>query len=213
VHASPGSSLTKLPGVVGRGVEEGPSATGSSSATRERVEQAALGLFGSHGYVATSLREIAQAVGISVPAIYHHFTSKDDLLRRIVEPLLEAADDLLAELAAQPRGGFARRALEAYYDLIVGHRAIYLLVSSDPAVRGHPEVGPRVAAQSDRLLDLLAGNGADRGRRVRAAAATGALRRPLRLADVDPERDRDLIVSAALGALGTELVSPAEGSR
>jgi AcrR family transcriptional regulator len=178
-----------------------------TGATRGRVEQAALDLFVSRGFSATSLREIAQAVGISVPAIYYHFASKDDLLRSVVDPLLAAADRLLAGLSGSPGPGLARRALEAYYDLIVAHYEIYLLVSSDPAVRSHAEVGPRVAEQAATLLDIVAGPEADHARRLRAAAATGALRRPLRFAEVDPAGDRSLIVSAALAALGPETVA------
>ena len=100
-------------------------------------------------------------------------------------------------------------ALEGYYDLIVDHFPIYRLVSTDPAVRSHPEVGRRAAEQAAMLLDLLAGPPGGRDRLVRAAAATGALRRPLRLPGVDPERDRELIISAALGALGSEVLSEA----
>src|SRR5215218_921903 len=149
-----------------------------SLATRDRVEQAALSLFVVRGYTATSLREIAQAVGVTVPALYYHFASKDELLRNVTEPLLTAGDSFLGRLGRLPRGGFARHALEGYYDLIVDHFPIYRLVSTDPAVRSHPEVGRRAAEQAALFLDLLAGPAGGRERLVRAAAATGALRRP-----------------------------------
>jgi AcrR family transcriptional regulator len=180
-----------------------------SPATRDRVEQAALALFVARGYTATSLREIAQTVGVSVPALYYHFASKDELLRSVTEPLLAAGDLFVERLRSLPRTGFARRALEGYYDLIVDHFPIYRLVSTDPAVRSHPEVGRRAADQATMLLDLLAGPPGGRDRLVRAAAATGALRRPLRLPGIDPQRDRELIISAALGALGSEVPSDA----
>ena len=66
-----------------------------------------------------------------MPALYYHFASKDELLRNVTEPLLTAGDSFLARLARLPRGGFARRALEGYYDLIVDHFPIYRLVSTD----------------------------------------------------------------------------------
>ena len=114
-----------------------------SPATRDRVERAALALFVARGYTATSLREIAQSVGVSVPALYYHFASKDELLRSVTEPLLRAGDGFIEHLRRLPRAGFARRALEGYYDLIVEHFPIYRLVSTDPAVRSHPVVGRR----------------------------------------------------------------------
>jgi AcrR family transcriptional regulator len=178
-----------------------------SPATRDRVERAALALFVAQGYTATSLREIAQTVGVSVPALYYHFASKDELLRSVTEPLLAAGDLFVERLRGLPRAGFARRALEGYYDLIVDNFPIYRLVSTDPAVRSHPEVGRRAAEQATMLLDLLAGPPGGRDGLVRAAAATGALRRPLRLPGVDPVRDRELIISAALGALGSEVLN------
>ena len=168
-----------------------------SPATRDRVERAALGLFVARGYTATSLREIAQSVGVSVPALYYHFASKDELLRSVTEPLLRAGDGFIERLRRLPRAGFARRALEGYYELIVEHFPIYRLVSTDPAVRSHPEVGRRAAEQATMLLDLLAGPPGGHERLVLAAAATGALRRPLRMPGIDPVRDRELIISAA----------------
>jgi len=67
-------------------------------------------------------------------------------------------------------------------------------------------VGRRAAEQATMLLDLLAGPPGGHERLVLAAAATGALRRPLRMPGIDPVRDRELIISAALGALGSEIV-------
>jgi len=177
-----------------------------SPATRDRVQRTALALFVARGYTATSLREIAQSVGVSVPALYYHFASKDELLRSVTEPLLRAGDRFIERLRRLPRAGFARRALEGYYDLIVEHFPIYRLVSTDPAVRSHPEVGRRATEQATMLLDLLAGPPGGHERLVLAAAATGALRRPLRMPGIDPVRDRELIISAALGALGSEIV-------
>lgn len=183
-----------------------------SPATRDRVERAALALFVARGYTATSLREIAQTVGVTVPALYYHFASKDELLRSVTEPLLTAGDHFIEHLRRLPRDGFARRALEGYYDLIVEHFPIYRLVSTDPAVRSHPEVGRRAAEQATLLLELLAGPPAPHERLVAAAAATGALRRPLRMPGIDPVRDRELIISAALGALGSEIVGERFGA-
>jgi AcrR family transcriptional regulator len=56
--------------------------------TAERILEAAVRLFARQGYAATSMEEIGREVGITKPAIYHHFKGKDALLRalmRIVE--------------------------------------------------------------------------------------------------------------------------------
>lgn len=42
------------------------------------IAEAAI-LFGRVGYAAASMRDIAAAIGVSAPALYHHFASKADL--------------------------------------------------------------------------------------------------------------------------------------
>jgi TetR/AcrR family transcriptional regulator, cholesterol catabolism regulator len=53
--------------------------------TRKRILAAAAEWFGSHGYAATSIRDLARDVGVTVGAIYVHFSSKDRLLVAVYE--------------------------------------------------------------------------------------------------------------------------------
>jgi AcrR family transcriptional regulator len=67
------------------------------SNTRDRIEQAAIGLFVARGVAETSVRDIARAVDISEGAIYRHFTSKEDLVWKAFERhYLEFAERLHA---------------------------------------------------------------------------------------------------------------------
>ncbi|GAB2552693.1 TetR/AcrR family transcriptional regulator [Nocardia heshunensis] len=50
----------------------------------ERILAEAAKLFGAHGFAAVGIEEIGAAVGVSGPALYHHFSSKAELLDRIV---------------------------------------------------------------------------------------------------------------------------------
>jgi AcrR family transcriptional regulator len=54
-------------------------------ATRSQILDCSLRLFSDRGYARTSVRDIAQAVGITDAAIYYHFASKRDLLRSLFE--------------------------------------------------------------------------------------------------------------------------------
>jgi AcrR family transcriptional regulator len=52
---------------------------------REEVLEAALELIASHGVAGASLRRLAKKLGMSQPSLYHYFSSKDELLTRILE--------------------------------------------------------------------------------------------------------------------------------
>jgi AcrR family transcriptional regulator len=57
--------------------------------TKRRIVREALKLFLEGGYDRTSLRDIAEAVGVTKPAIYHHFGSKEDLLQAVLTLFFE----------------------------------------------------------------------------------------------------------------------------
>src|ERR1700689_4807307 len=48
--------------------------------TRERILDVALELFSEQGYEQTSLREIADRLGVTKAALYYHFERKEDIL-------------------------------------------------------------------------------------------------------------------------------------
>ena len=66
---------------------------------REKVLEVAAQLFNERGYRATSLRDIANALGVTKASLYHYFTSKEQMLielyERIHSRLAEAAQGLL----------------------------------------------------------------------------------------------------------------------
>lgn len=78
------------------------------------ILSAALDAFAEHGYHGTSVRDIADRVGTSSAALYHHFPSKHDILLTLMrdgidrlvhesEATVERHDDPVAALAALVR--------------------------------------------------------------------------------------------------------------
>lgn len=59
-------------------------------------------LFAAQGYEATSLQDIADAVGISRPALYHYLRSKEDLLTMLVEQMSRSLAQVLEQLRDRP---------------------------------------------------------------------------------------------------------------
>jgi len=70
-----------------------PPEMGSSG--RPAIVAAATRLFAQRGFAETSMRQIAEAAGVSKAAIYHHFRDKDGLYRCLLE---EAIDSLTAAM-------------------------------------------------------------------------------------------------------------------
>ena len=57
--------------------------------TRQEILEVALSLFSTQGYEATSVSQIAEAVGIRKASLYSHFASKQEILDSLVENVLE----------------------------------------------------------------------------------------------------------------------------
>jgi AcrR family transcriptional regulator len=53
--------------------------------TKERIFDVAVDLFAQNGFDATSMREIAEVVGIKKASMYSHYKSKDEILEKILE--------------------------------------------------------------------------------------------------------------------------------
>lgn len=60
--------------------------------TRQQILQAALELFSTQGFEATSMSQIADAVGIRKASVYSHFESKQALLDALLQETLEQYD-------------------------------------------------------------------------------------------------------------------------
>ena len=64
--------------------------------TRERIREAGLTLFNERGYTGTTVRELADACGLTPGALYNHYASKEALLFAIVDRVHDEADAVLS---------------------------------------------------------------------------------------------------------------------
>ena len=71
---------------------------------RERILEEAVALFYAHGFTATTLDDIAAALGVTKPFIYTYFRSKTDLLAAICKPSIELSLAAILRAAAHPGG-------------------------------------------------------------------------------------------------------------
>ena len=67
--------------------------------TRPRILRAAAAIFREKGFNGASMQELAAAVGLTKSTLYHHFPSKQALLREILESTVERATPRLQAIA------------------------------------------------------------------------------------------------------------------
>lgn len=158
--------------------------------TKGRIKIVAVELFTERGYEKTSLREIADRVGITKASLYYHYPSKQALLLDIVEPLLQDWADSVAaaeRLAHTPAN--IRRVLERQIDVMLRHRDATAMFMRD-VTAVVTAVAPKLenARQlSVRLCTWLAGPDSSPDQVIRSLAAVEALCAPLSVAASWPE--------------------------
>ena len=78
------------------------SKSGRSNSRRELVEreimEQATRLFAERGLAGTTLQDIADATGLTRPALYHYVANKDELFARLVSEIAEEPAELLHEI-------------------------------------------------------------------------------------------------------------------
>lgn len=105
--------------------------TPNGTKTAEAIRSAAIDLFFEHGYEATTLRQIAEAVNVQVGSLYNHISSKEELLFSIMSSVIE---DLINELDER------------------------LLTITDPVERLHVAVRVHVEFHTGRAREVFVGN-------------------------------------------------------
>lgn len=104
--------------------------------TRQRILDVALDLFIEQGFDGTSLRQIAEQLGVTKAALYYHFESKDDILMALHMRLHEFGKDALVRIGQEAPVTLAL--WEELLDDIVGEmlaqRKIFLMHERNQAV-------------------------------------------------------------------------------
>ena len=107
-----------------------PGRTSDYDEHRRRILDAATALFAERGYETTGMRELAAALGMSPPAIYHYFESKEALMDSLIEDSLRGPQSGIRRL---PEGGSLR-------DILMSTGAGFMYAMSTPAGRQRLEV-------------------------------------------------------------------------
>ncbi|MDG4784690.1 helix-turn-helix domain containing protein [Micromonospora sp. WMMD1102] len=132
--------------------------TGSTGDTRSRIQAVALELFTEQGYEKTSLREIAERLGVTKAALYYHFKSKDDIVESFVADRLDRLDRLIEWAAEQPADATGRRATLRRYSAEFfgdGGRSVMQFFEQNRTVVKHHPAGQMMRDRMLRVAELL----------------------------------------------------------
>lgn len=114
-----------------------------------RVLESALHAFAEQGYHGTSIRDIAAGAGLSVPGVYHHHRSKQEILFALMQSVM---DELLARsraaLAAAPDEPRAR------FDALVESLLRFHMFRRSQAFVGSSEIRSLNAENRERYVAL-----------------------------------------------------------
>jgi AcrR family transcriptional regulator len=99
-------------------------------ATRERILDVALELFNEQGYDKTSLREIADRLGVTKAALYYHFERKQDILLELHLRLHDLGRDLLDQIDALDESDIVAAwpgLIDQFIDKVLANRDLFLV--------------------------------------------------------------------------------------
>jgi AcrR family transcriptional regulator len=160
----------------------------AGTARRELVEnelyEHATRLFAERGFAGTSLQDIADALGITRPALYYYVKSKDELLAKLVTEVTDGPLNELTELVARPE-------LDAVGKLRGIVRIIVLRRASQPA-----RFRLLIRSEAELPADLTAAY--DESRRAVLKTVASTVEEGVRAGQFRPVDSR----VAALGVLG-----------
>ena len=111
----------------------------ATAARRDAIIRAALEIFGEFGFNGSSLKQVAEAVGISEAGILHHFGTKANLLTEV----LRSRDDL-SEVFVPRDGSNGIAFVAGWLDLVEynsnhpGHVELFTTLAAEATSTTHP---------------------------------------------------------------------------
>lgn len=180
--------------------------TGPRGDTRQRVLDTALTLFADRTYGATTLQDIADAMGVTKAALYYYFRTKDEILTALIEPSTAALEVILDRAESRPPApAVVREVLVGLGELSARDRRRIGIMMFDRTFVTDAALGQRSRTDQERLKRVLVrGHEEDPDAEVRVLSALAALAVPF-VALQDRDDPRPIIrpaVAAACAVLG-----------
>ncbi|WP_198663691.1 TetR/AcrR family transcriptional regulator [Jiangella endophytica] len=174
--------------------------------TAGNIREVALDLFSRQGYERSTLREIADALGITKAAVYYHYRTKVEILDDLLRPMVDGEDWIIADAESNTAEigspGWRLTLIERYIDLLLAHRRVATYAMNDLAGVSNSTLLDHMRANDTRLAALLANGDLSIEQRVRTSAALGVIVSILALPDVSNAELRPQLLQVVRDVLG-----------
>ena len=151
----------------------------ASGDTKQRILDVALDLFTEQGYDGTSLRQIAERLGVTKAALYYHFESKEDILMALHMRLHEFGKGAMVQMGEGPVSlELWGQMLDEIVFQMLGQRKIFLMHERNQAALEKLHRKEHEADHEDiqnQLRRVLADPSVPRRDRLRMAASIGVV--------------------------------------
>lgn len=128
-------------------------------AQRERqMIEVAEAVFAEHGYVSSSMDDIAERVGVSKPMLYEYFSSKEGLLLACIRQSRAELRDVTmrAAMAADTAEGAMRAGLQAFFGFIRDRKQSWALLRHEMSLIG-TSASDELEVTRRHQTDMIAG--------------------------------------------------------
>ena len=124
---------------------------------RAQLLDVARRVFGSSGFHAVSMEEVAREAGVTKPILYDHFPSKKELYLALIDEDLAVLHENVREALESPIGNRERirASFQAYFDFVDEQADGFRLLMQEN-VGAEREFRERVAAVRDQILKEVA---------------------------------------------------------
>lgn len=167
--------------------------------TRTRIQAVALELFTENGYDATSLREIAERLGVTKAALYYHFKSKEEIVESLTGDQIKRVETLIEWAQSQPQTLEMRKEfLSRYADSMLSsnhHKIMRFFERNQAAMKDRPS-GKHFKDRAEAVISILAGPDAPPAQRLRGAMAFFTLHASWFVLDTESISDEERMQTA-----------------
>ncbi len=147
---------------------------------REQLLDAAQQTFGTHGFSATSMNDIAVAASVTKPVLYQHFDSKHELFLEVLTSTASSLNEAVSGELSEATTGREKveRSIARYVDFFATNPENYRVLYGE-GVRTEPAFAQELRTIQNTINDLIAEHieidGLDHGLRRLAAEAVASL--------------------------------------